>query len=43
MKVGVVSSHLKEGLAWATDKWFWLFSNCTTKELHKNKGVLNLK
>ena len=41
-----VSSHLKEKLAWAVDKWLWvistiiLFKNCkNTKEL---KGTNNI-
>ena len=47
-----VSSHLKEELTWAIDKWLWvistimLFKNSnSTKELNKlkNKAVLNLK
>ena len=50
-----VSSHLKEELAWAADKYLWvigtimLFKNSySTKELKgtkivKNKAVLNLK
>ena len=50
-----VSSHLKEELTWAIDKWLWvistimLFKNSkSTKELKelknlKNKAILNLK
>ena len=41
-----VSRHLKEELAWAMDKWFWVISNkmlfktvsYTTKNL-KNKAI----
>ena len=41
-----VSSHLKEELAWAVDKWLLIINTImlcnSTKEL-KNKAVLNLK
>ena len=40
-----ISSNLKEELAWATDKQFWVISNMynkngySTKELHMLKGT----
>ena len=42
-----VSSHLKEELARAVDKWLWVISTImlckTTKELKKELAILNLK
>ena len=44
MKVGMfdidihLSSHLKEELAWAVDKWFWVTVYCKSFEGEKLRG-----